>query len=65
MREFLSTIWFIIFAPFYGDFWRDEDLVGAYCGCTCGVIIIAIQVALFIMVFYALYLAIQYLEVLL
>ena len=65
MKTFLNTLWFMIMAPFYKDFWEDEEAFTAYFGCIFGIIVIAIWFTVSCLFIYGLYLGVQYLETLL
>ena len=65
MKKFLSISWYVIMAPFYKDFWEDEEAFTAYFGCIIGGIILVLWFTAVCLFIYGLYLGVQYLETLL
>ena len=64
MKKFLSILWYMIMAPFYGDFWEDEEAFTAYFGCIFGSIFLILWFAVLGLFVYGLYLVVLYLEAL-
>ncbi len=65
VKKFFSILWFMITAPFHGDFWDDEEAFTAYFGCIFGTIVMVIWFTVVCLFIYGLYLGVQYLETLL
>lgn len=64
MKEILGTLWFMIMAPFYKDFWEDEEAFAAYFGCIFGSIFLVMWFAVLGLFIYGLYLVVLCLEAL-
>jgi len=64
MKKFFSILCYVILAPFYKDFWEDEEAFTAYFGCIIGGIFLVFWFTIAWFLLYGLYLGVKYLETL-